>query len=186
MAVYWMSVSYWPLTGLCWRSRNAIPNWAPESTEHTVHNSGINHHSQNRHKSSISDRNRYSRLTMTKPDPHNQRRAKSCRLLYVPDRQHDFAIYRQICSHRKSYKSGQQMSQEVIFRVVMLFAFPSTFLRPWGPPSPPPLAPLDCPNGIHSHLSREKPSPFRKCFGGCTVGWRARWRAERGEAWRHN
>lgn len=41
------------------------------------------------------------------------------------------------------------------------------------------IPPLDCPpNGIHSHLSREKPSPFRKCCGGCTVGWAKR-RAER-------
>jgi len=91
--------------------------------------------------SSISDRNRYSRLTMTKPDPHNQRRAKSCRLLYVPDRQHDFAIYRQICSQQEKLQirptdvagSNIPSSYAICFSVYIFTALGAPF-----PPSPHP------------------------------------------------
>ena len=98
--------------------------------------------------------------------PHNHRRAKSCRLVYIlascntPPSIHKYVHIGKLRIRPTDVAASNIPSCNGSCFSVYIF----TALGPLFPP------PLDCPNGIHSHLSPQKATPFRKCCGGCTVG----------------
>jgi hypothetical protein len=169
-------LTMWPkLTGRCSRSQNAIPKRAPENTEHTVYNSDINYHSQ---KSSTRALLVTNIIILTLQRWRKTPQSSTGKI--VPTCVHSWqaVTLRHLSTNmstQKSYESGRQMSQHVILPVVMVVAFPSTFLRPWAPSPPPP--PRLSQRYTQPFIARETISIQKSC-GGCTVGW-AKWRAER-------
>jgi len=183
-AVCWMSVSYWPCDCHSPVCAAEVTMWSQTGTwKHRTHCLRFPYKSPFANsctRAVISNKNHYSCFTMP-PDPHT----------IIDDQNRvDFCTFPTTCTTSPSIDKYVHIGKlRILPTDVAASNIPSSYgicfsvyiFTALGPLFPP----LDCHNGIHSHLSREKPSPFRKCCGGCTVGW-PKWRAESGEAWRHN